>query len=71
MSTALSLTEPFSELRRARQDLGALLAFRRSSLSRANSRRLWWAAALALVLTAAAMVGPAYLGGDFPRERSE
>ncbi len=70
MSTALSLTEPFTELRRARQDLGSLLAFRRSALSRTHSRRLWWAAALALVLTAAAMIGPAYLGGDFPRERS-
>jgi len=70
VSTALSLTEPLTELRRSREDLASLLAFRRSALSRNHSRRLWWAAALVIVLTAGSVLGPAHLGGEFPRERS-
>ena len=66
MSTALSLTE----LRASREDLRSLLAFRRAGLSRAAHRRLRIGGAGVLTLTLAAVLGPAYLGGSFPRERS-
>ncbi len=66
MSTALSWTE----LRAARGDLGALLAFRRSGVTAAGRRRLRIVAAAVVLLTVAIVVGPAYLGGDFPRPRS-
>ncbi|MCW2761287.1 MAG: hypothetical protein JWR85_1488 [Marmoricola sp.] len=66
MSTALSWTE----LRTSRQDLGSLLAFRRSALSGAGNRRLRVAGVLVLLATVLVVVLPAYLGGDFPRERS-
>lgn len=66
MSTALSWTE----LRSGQQDLASLLAFRRSGLTTKSRRRLWIVAVVVLGLTLAAIVGPAYLGGDFPRPRS-
>ena len=66
MSTALSWTE----LRRSRQDLASLLAFRRSSISPRSRRRLRVVLTVVLALTVAAVVAPAYLGGEFPRERS-
>ncbi len=67
MSTALSWTD----LRRSRTDLAALLAFRRSSLSSRSTRRLRISAVVVLLLTAAAVVGPAYLGGaDSPRQHA-
>ena len=66
MSTALSWTE----LRASRQDLGSLLAFRRSGLARRNRRRMHVIGAILLLLTVAAAVGPAYLGGEQPREHS-
>ncbi len=65
MSTALSWTE----LRSSRSDLGSLLAFRRSGLTGTSRRRMRTAGVIVLLLTVAAMVGPAYLGGSLPRER--
>ena len=64
MSTALSWTE----LRASRQDLRSLLAFRRSGLTSHSRRRLHMVGAIVLLLTVAAVVGPAYLGGELPRE---
>ena len=66
MSTALSWTE----LRSSRSDLGSLLAFRRTGLTGKARRRMRVAGVVVLLLTLAAMVGPAYLGGPLPRERS-
>ena len=66
MSTALSWTE----LRASRQDLGALLAFRRSGLTGRSRRRMHVIGAIVLLLTVAAAVGPAYLGGPQPRDHS-
>lgn len=66
MSTALSWTE----LRASREDLGSLLAFRRSGLSRTGQRRMRAGALLVVALTLAAAIGPAYLGGETPRENS-
>jgi hypothetical protein len=66
VSTALSWTE----LRSSRSDLGSLLAFRRSGLTGTSRRRMRVAGVVVLVMTVAAMVGPAYLGGPLPRERS-
>ncbi len=66
MSTALSWTE----LRASGQDLGALLAFRRTGLSRNSGRRLRVAGLVVLVMTVLVMVIPAYFGGDFPREKA-
>lgn len=66
MSTALSWTE----LRSGREDLGSLLAFRSSALSRAGRRRVRVAGTVVLLLTVAVVVGPAYLGGELPRPRS-
>ncbi|MEO7350717.1 MAG: hypothetical protein ABIR34_06630 [Marmoricola sp.] len=66
MSTALSWTE----LRASREDLGSLLAFRRSGTSRAGQRRMRIAGVLLLLLTATAVLAPAYLGGETPRPRS-
>ena len=64
MSTALSWTE----LRASRQDLGSLLAFRRSGLTSRSRRRMHVVGAVVLLLTLAAAVGPAYLAGEMPRE---
>jgi hypothetical protein len=64
VSTALSWTE----LRASRQDLGALLAFRRSGLTGRSRRRMHVIGAIVLLLTVAAAVGPAYLAGPEPRE---
>ena len=66
MSTALSWTE----LRSSRTDLGSLLAFRRAGLNRASRRRVAIAGGIALGMTVGAIVGPAYLGGPFPRAHS-
>ncbi len=66
MSTALSWTE----LRSARRDLAALLAFRTSALTRRSRRRLRLAGGGALLLTIAAAVGPAYVDADLRAERS-
>jgi hypothetical protein len=66
VSTALSWTE----LRSSREDLASLLRFRRSGLDDSARRRLRVAGAVVLALTLTAAVGPAYLGGGFPRERS-
>lgn len=66
MSTALSWTE----LRSSRRDLAAVLAFRRSGLTGATRRRLRIGAGAVGVLTLAAAVGPAYLGGSIPREHA-
>jgi hypothetical protein len=66
VSTALSWTD----LRSGRQDLASLLAFRRSSLTTKARRRLWVVGLVVLGLTLTAVVGPAYLGGPFPRSRS-
>ena len=66
MSTGLSWTDASQ----SPHDLRALLAFRRSSLSRQSARRLRLAGALVVVLTVVAVLGPAYLGGHGPRERS-
>ena len=63
MSTALSWTE----LRQSTGDLSALLAFRRSGLSRHARGRLRIAGAAVALLTVAATVAPAYLGGPRPR----
>jgi hypothetical protein len=66
VSTALSWTE----LRSSREDLASLLRLRRSGLTDAARRRLRVAGAVVLGLTVSAAVGPAYLGGGFPRVRS-
>ncbi len=66
MSTALSWTE----LSSARQDLGSLLAFRRSALTTASRRRMLIIGSIVLGLTLSSVLGPAYLGGEFPRQRS-
>lgn len=66
MSTALSWTE----LRSGREDLGSLLRFRSSGLPDSGRRRVWLGGLLVLLLTAAAVLGPAHLGGDAPRVRS-
>ena len=66
MSTALSWTE----LRTGRRDLASLLKFRRSALTTGARRRLRVSGAALLLLTVVAIVGPAYLGGEFPRERA-
>ncbi len=66
MSTALSWTE----LRASQEDLGSLMAFRSSALSRAGRLRLRVAGAIVLLLTIAAVIGPAYLGGEAPRVKS-
>ena len=66
MSTALSWTE----LRASRQDLRSLLAFRRSGLTSHSRRRMHVVLAMVLLLTVGAAVGPAYLGGELPREHS-
>ncbi len=66
MSTALSWTE----LRHSREDLGALMSFRRSGVTPAARRRLSAVGSVVLLLTVVAMVAPAYLPGEFPRERS-
>ncbi len=66
MSTALSWTE----LRASRQDLRSLLAFRRTGLTSHSRRRMHVVGAIVLLLTVGAAVGPAYLGGDLPREHS-
>jgi hypothetical protein len=66
VSTALSWTE----LRLARADLSALLAFRSSGLTRRARLRLRVAGVVVALLTVAAVLGPAYLGGPTPRERS-
>jgi len=65
VSTALSWTE----LRSSHSDLGSLLAFRRSGLTDTSRRRMRVAGAVVLLLTVAAIVAPAYLGGPLPRER--
>ena len=66
MSTALSWTE----LRASQRDLASLLAFRRSGLTAKSGRRLRFFGVLVLALTLTSVLGPAYLGGDFPREHS-
>jgi hypothetical protein len=66
VSTGLSWTE----LRASREDLGSLLAFRSSGLSTSGRRRLRLAGVVVLLLTLAAVIGPAYLGGEAPRHRS-
>ena len=66
MYTALSWTE----LRSSRQDLGSLLEFRSSGLTRAARRRMRVGGLTALTLTGVAAIGPAYLGGPFPRVNS-
>jgi hypothetical protein len=66
VSTALFWTE----LRASRQDLGSLLAFRRSGLTGRSRRRMHVVGAIVLLLTVAAAVAPAYLGGEQPREHS-
>jgi hypothetical protein len=66
VSTALSWTE----LRASREDLGSLLAFRRAGVSTTGRRRMHIAGAGVLLLTLGAVLGPAYLGGGFPRERA-
>jgi hypothetical protein len=66
VSTALSWTE----LRSSRQDLAALLHFRRSGLTPTSRRRLRAGSIVIVLVTLAAAVGPAYLGGPQPREQS-
>jgi hypothetical protein len=66
VSTALSWTE----LVRSREDVGHLLAFRRSALSEQASRRLRYASGVVLGLTLASILAPAYLAGPTPRESS-
>lgn len=66
MSTALSWTE----LGTSRRDLASLLAFRRSALTTTARRRLWVVLTVLVLMTVAAIVGPAYLGGEFPRDRA-
>ena len=66
MSTALSWTE----LRSSRLDLAALLHFRRSGLSATARRRLRIGSLVIVLLTVAAAVLPAYLGGPQPRDKS-
>ena len=66
MSTALSWTE----LRASQEDLGSLLAFRSSGLSRPGRLKLRVAGAIVVLLTIGAVIGPAYLGGETPRPRS-
>ena len=57
------------ELRSSRSDLASLLAFRRTGLTSKSRRRMRVAGVVVLLLTVAAIVGPAYLGGSLPRER--
>ena len=66
MPTARSWTEA----PRAVVDLGSVLRFRASGLSPKESRRLRAGGVVVGLLTCAAVAGPAYLGGAFPRERS-
>jgi hypothetical protein len=66
VSTALSWTE----LRSSRLDLAALLHFRRSGLTPTARRRLRIGSLVIVLLTVAAAVGPAYLGGPQPRDQS-
>lgn len=66
MSTALSWTD----LRSSRRDLSALLAFRRSGMPDASRRRVRIVGTVVLLLTFAAVLGPAYLGGEYPRQRA-
>ncbi len=66
MSTALFLTE----LRSSRDDLGALLQFRSSGLSDTARRRMRVAGGVLLLLTLVAVVGPAYLPREAPRDYS-
>jgi hypothetical protein len=66
VSTALSWTE----LRSSGTDLGALLQFRRTGLSGSGRRRLRIAGVAVALLTVGIVVGPAYLGGDIPRDHS-
>ena len=66
MSTALSWTEIDTSVR----DLRSLLAFRRGGLSRAAQGRLRIVGIVVVLLTVAAMVLPAYLGGATPRPNS-
>jgi hypothetical protein len=66
VSTALSWTE----FRSSREDLGSLLAFRRTGMSRSGRRKLSIAGAVVVLLTLGAALGPAYLGGPFPREKA-
>ena len=66
MSTALSWTE----LRSSQEDLGSLLAFRNSGLSRSGRLRVRVAGAIVVLLTIVAVIGPAYLGGETPRPKS-
>jgi hypothetical protein len=65
VSTALSWTE----LRSARRDLAALLAFRASALSPRSRRRLRIGGASALLVTVAVAVGPAYVDEELRAER--
>jgi hypothetical protein len=66
VSTALSWTE----LRRSVADLAALLAFRRSGLSRRSQGRLRSTGIGVLALTLLAILVPAYAGGPAPRQHS-
>ncbi len=66
MSTALSWTD----LRSSRQDLGSLLEFRSSGLTRRERRRMRVGLAVVVALTFVAAIAPAYLGGPFPRVNS-
>jgi hypothetical protein len=65
VSTALSWTE----LRSSQRDLSSLLAFRRSGVTHQSRRRMRIVSGVVLGLTLTAVLAPAYLGGDFPRER--
>jgi hypothetical protein len=64
--TALSWTE----LRSSRQDLAALLHFRRSGLNQTARRRLRIGGLVIALFTLGVALGPAYLGGPQPREHS-
>ena len=66
MSTALSWTE----LRSSRQDLAALLHFRRSGLNPRARRRLRIGGLVIVLATVGVAVLPAYLGGPQPRAQS-
>ncbi|MET0997784.1 MAG: hypothetical protein ABWX73_03625 [Marmoricola sp.] len=65
MSTALSWTE----LRSSRRDLAALLAFRSSALTLRARRRLRLGGVVALLVTIAVAVGPAYVDEELRAER--